>query len=96
MIANRLQDASPGLTITSSSLMRSSTSLILLLYYLALSISPTPSIYNNIGIILRSLPASRVYTKPTGDQETLTGTTLARIYYERGLTLHPVNMCLFC
>lgn len=88
-IATRLQDVPPGLEVTTATNIRSSISLVLLLYYLALSISPSPSTYNNLGIFMQALPMRRTHIKPNGEHEALTGTMLARIYYERGLDLYP-------
>ncbi|KAJ2974055.1 hypothetical protein NUW54_g11954 [Trametes sanguinea] len=86
-LAKRFQDnvlggmALPG----SGGTLRVSTSVIILLYYLALAWSPAPSTFNNLGIVLSGITDGR-----TGaDGELLDGMGLARTYYTAGLQLDP-------
>ncbi|KAI9298100.1 TPR-like protein [Neoconidiobolus thromboides FSU 785] len=65
-------------------------SLLLPLYYLSLSLYPSPSTCNNLGILLSNIPAPL----PTGNNQPpqVTGGNLALQYYSYGLTLdarHP-------
>ncbi|KAI0244842.1 hypothetical protein L0F63_001158 [Massospora cicadina] len=60
--------------------------LLLPLYYLSMSLSPSPSTCNNLGILLSNIPAS-----PQG----MSGTALALQYYTYGLNLDPRHPHLF-
>ncbi|KAJ9059566.1 hypothetical protein DSO57_1001106 [Entomophthora muscae] len=60
--------------------------LLLPLYYLSMSLSPSPSTCNNLGILLSNIPAS-----PQG----ISGTALALQYYTYGLNLDPRHPHLF-
>ena len=62
-----------------------STSVVILLYYLALAWTPSPSTYNNLGIVLSGISETR--RGPDGEQ--LDGTALARLFYTAGLQLDP-------
>ncbi|KAI0793500.1 glycosyl transferase family 41-domain-containing protein [Abortiporus biennis] len=62
-------------------------SLSILFYYLALALAPSPSIYNNLGILLSTLPVTQ--TDASGRQRELSGAILGRLYYESGLQLDP-------
>ncbi|KZT65129.1 glycosyltransferase family 41 protein [Daedalea quercina L-15889] len=90
-LAKRLQDESlanarlPGL----GGAVNVSVSLVILLYYVALSISPSPSTYNNLGILLCALSNSRTIWNTQGQRNLLNGPTLARFYYQAGLQLDP-------
>ncbi|KAI0651856.1 TPR-like protein [Trametes meyenii] len=65
--------------------LRVSTSVVVLLYYLALAWQPTPSTYNNLGIVLSGVADAR-----TGaDGEPIDGVGLARMYYAAGLQMDP-------
>ena len=64
-------------------------SLSIMFYYLALSLSPSPSTYNNMGIVLSSVSTSVLQVSPEGETSVLTGTNLARIYYTAGLQMDP-------
>ncbi|OCH96162.1 TPR-like protein [Obba rivulosa] len=69
-----------------------STSFVIILYYLALALSPSPSTYNNLGIILSVISATTTTLHDNGRPLILNGPTLAKIYYEAGLRLdstHP-------
>lgn len=82
-LAKRLQDVS----LTSSPLpnttlsFRINTSLIVLLHYLAVSLSPTASAYNNLGVAISSLSSAT--------RDALTAKQIAKGYYEEGLRLDP-------
>ncbi|KAF8527916.1 glycosyl transferase family 41-domain-containing protein [Hysterangium stoloniferum] len=73
-------------------LVRASTSLVLLFYYLALAIHPSPATCNNIGIILSTVSLSIMTTDGNGHQEVVNGQLLAYAYYKKGLShdnAHP-------
>ncbi|CDO71565.1 Glycosyltransferase Family 41 protein [Trametes cinnabarina] len=86
-LAKRFQDnvlggmALPGTNGT----LRISTSVIILLYYLALAWTPAPSTYNNLGIVLSGITDGRM----GADGELLNGLHLARTYYTAGLQMDP-------
>jgi hypothetical protein len=68
-----------------------SASLVLPLYYIALSLHPSPSTYNNLGILLSTIAASTTVLDQNGARE-VNGQALALQYYTTGLTLdrsHP-------
>ncbi|KAI0639406.1 TPR-like protein [Trametes polyzona] len=86
-LAKRFQDNVMGGMIVpdTGGTLRVSTSVVILLYYLALAWSPAPSTYNNLGIVL-----SRITDGRTGaDGELLDGVGLARMYYTAGLQMDP-------
>ena len=66
-------------------------SLAILFYYLALSLNPAPSTYNNMGIILSATASTAVYTAPDGKEIVLSGSSLAKVYYNAGLLLDPLH-----
>jgi protein O-GlcNAc transferase len=66
-----------------------SQSLVAALYYLAVSLNPTPSTYNNMGILFFSIKQSTSSIDAQGQPEAITGVTLAQMYYERGLAMDP-------
>ena len=88
-LAKRFQDSTLGhATLPGADGLRISTSVVVLLYYLALALSPAPSTFNNLGIVLSGISDAR--TGPDG--QVLDGTALARMYYTAGLQLdgkHP-------
>jgi protein O-GlcNAc transferase len=65
--------------------VRTSTSLVLLFYYLALAIYPCPATCNNMGIILSTVSVSTLTTDSNGQQEVVNGQVLAKAYYRKGL-----------
>ncbi|KAI0778188.1 TPR-like protein [Trametes elegans] len=86
-LAKRFQDNVLGGMVLpgSDGKLRVSTSIVILLYYLALAWSPVPSTYNNLGIVLSGITDGR-----TGaDGELLDGMGLARTYYTAGLQMDP-------
>ena len=70
------------------------SSILLPLYYLALALHPSPSTYNNLGILLSTIPASVTITTAKG-LETATGQTLAMAYYKAGLEKDPKHPHLY-
>ena len=66
-------------------------SLAILFYYLALSLNPSPSTYNNMGIILSTTSSTTTYMPSHGERLPLNGVTLARIYYSAGLQADPAH-----
>ncbi|KAI0669899.1 TPR-like protein [Trametes maxima] len=68
--------------------LRVSTSVVVLLYYLALAWQPAPSTYNNLGIILSGVADSRAGAG-AGGEPMVDGAGLARMYYAAGLQLDP-------
>ena len=86
-LAKRFQDGAlssapvPG----SAGGLRVSTSLVILLYYIALAWSPAPSTYNNLGIVLSGVSE----TRQGSDGEVLDGVSFARMFYTEGLRLDP-------
>ncbi|KAI0048062.1 glycosyltransferase family 41 protein [Auriscalpium vulgare] len=90
-LAERLQERrarSSVIFTESSGILRSSTSLVLLLYYLALGLQPSATIFNNLGIVIAEVSAIRNDVTRDGP---VTGPLAARTYYERGLLLHPTH-----
>jgi protein O-GlcNAc transferase len=88
-LAARVGNLAPGMCVHS---IRPGISLSVLLYYLSLALEPTPSTFNNLGITLASLPNWRTFIDMKGERQIVTGHSLAREYYERGLQLdsaHP-------
>lgn len=69
-------------------------SLALALYYLAASFDPSPSTYNNMGILLYTVKRTVIVTNAHGQRETLNGVSLAKMYYMRGLTMDPNHVHL--
>ena len=71
-----------------------SISLMLPLYYLSLSLHPSASTCNNLGILLSSIPTVATVTDTAGDgkPQQVNGQSLAMQYYSEGLRLdasHP-------
>jgi hypothetical protein len=89
-VAKRIQDGVSGIHVPIEGSLRVSPSLILLLYYLALALSPSPSLYNNVGVILSGLSAISV-RNVHGSRHNLSGQELAKTYYEMGLQLDPAH-----
>ncbi|KAF9234136.1 glycosyltransferase family 41 protein [Melanogaster broomeanus] len=61
--------------------------LVLLLHYLAASLFPNASTFNDIGVILCGLDAGELAT--TTQSQQISGREVARSYYEKGLQLDP-------
>jgi protein O-GlcNAc transferase len=68
-----------------------SQSLVAALYYLAVSLNPTPSTYNNMGILFFSINQSASLINAEGQPEAINGVTLAQMYYKRGLAMEPYH-----
>ncbi|KAA1466908.1 hypothetical protein DENSPDRAFT_766865 [Dentipellis sp. KUC8613] len=94
-LATRLQDSFIGRDLIldgSGTSIRCTPTLLLLLSYLGLALSPAPGTYNNLGIFLSSLSFTRMVTNLSGQREPLDGSAFAQLYYERGLLMdstHP-------
>jgi protein O-GlcNAc transferase len=65
----------------------SNSALVLLLHYLALSLFPCASAFNDTGVILCSI-SSRAATDPPS---VTSGRDVARLYYEKGLQIDPTH-----
>jgi len=93
-VAKRLQDFSSGSSIPIPGFgdkFHPTLSLVLLLNYLSLSLSPSAAICNNIGILLSLINPSRAFLAPSGTRHYVSGVSSARIFYEAGLMIDPVN-----
>lgn len=92
LIAKMIQDGASSIEILgeSQSDIPSSPSLVLLLYYLALSLSPSPSLYNNVGVVLSGI-SSLSMRNMDGDQGLPNRHELAKLYYETGLQQDPTS-----
>ncbi|CAG8663003.1 559_t:CDS:2, partial [Acaulospora colombiana] len=66
-----------------------SLSLIIIIYYLAISLNPTPSTYNNMGILFYTVKNSASTTNAQGNREVINGFVLAQLYYRKGLSMDP-------
>ncbi|KAI6035688.1 glycosyl transferase family 41-domain-containing protein [Pisolithus marmoratus] len=64
-------------------------SVILLLHYIAASLCPNASIYNDIGVMLCGLGPGETVTGPHG--QPMSGRDIARLYYEKGLQVDPTH-----
>ena len=64
-------------------------SLAMMFYYLALALLPSPSTYNNMGIILSMMSTSSTNMNARGGPMVLTSSRLAQIYYAAGLQMDP-------
>ncbi|CEH13751.1 O-linked N-acetylglucosamine transferase OGT [Ceraceosorus bombacis] len=73
-----------------------STSLLLPLYYLSISLHPSASTANNLGILLSSIPVVTHIVNATGQRQQLNGQALALQYYTYGLQLDPSNAHCHC
>lgn len=90
-LAKRFQDGVSGVDIpVRGTPLRVSPSLVLLLYYLALALSPSPSLYNNVGVVLSGL-SSLTYHDVTGTRQIYHAQDLASAYYEMGLQMDPTH-----
>ncbi|KAG6330678.1 hypothetical protein ID866_8412 [Astraeus odoratus] len=66
-----------------------SDGIVLLLHYVAASLYPNASIFNDIGVILCGLGPGESATGPQGQK--MSGRDIARLYYERGLQADPTH-----
>ena len=91
-MAKRIQDGVSGvdIPIRAGASIRISPSLVLLLHYMALALSPSPSLYNNVGVALSGLSAVSL-RNVHGNSQALTSQELAKSYYEMGLQLDPAH-----
>ncbi|KAG2071746.1 hypothetical protein BDR04DRAFT_486557 [Suillus decipiens] len=65
----------------------SSDALVLLLHYLALSLFPSASAFNDTGVVLCGLSSNVVPNTP----RVASGRDVARLYYEKGLQIDPTH-----
>ncbi|MCO5563109.1 hypothetical protein L7F22_016745 [Adiantum nelumboides] len=72
-----------------------STSLLLPLYYLSISLNPSASTANNLGILLSSIPAVASVQNSMGQRQQMNGQALALQYYTYGLQLDPKHPHLY-
>lgn len=85
-LAKCFQDVIPSPSATGAALDRipPSSSLLLPLYYLALTLHPSPSTCNNLGILLSTIPATMSVSTPQG-AHVYNGQLLAHQFYMQGL-----------
>ncbi|VDB99598.1 unnamed protein product [Peniophora sp. CBMAI 1063] len=91
-IARRMQELPPRTAFIPAAeglTLRSSISLDLLLNFLAEALSPSPSTCNNLGILVQSLPNTRLDFNDAGEREIITARGVARAWYDRGLNMNP-------
>lgn len=91
-LAKRVQDLPLGTAFLPSPggvALQSSISMDLLLNFLAEALSPSPSTCNNLGILVQSLPNTRLHFNDAGEQEVITAKSVARTWYDRGLRMSP-------
>lgn len=95
-LAKRFQDSTalageegiPGLGRS----IQPNTAFIIILYYVSLALEPSPSTYNNLGILLSGVSTTTVIVDADGRQQVLNGHVMANLYYRAGLQLdrtHP-------
>lgn len=86
-LARRIQEGAPiadlGLDIPHCS----NNALVLLLHYLALSLFPSASAFNDTGVVLCSLSGNAATNIP----RVASGRDVARLYYEKGLQIDPTH-----
>lgn len=91
-LAKRMQDLPPSTYFVPASdglALQSSISLDLLLNFLAEALSPSPSTCNNLGILVQSLPNTRLDLTDAGEHDVITAKSVARVWYDRGLRMDP-------
>ncbi|KAJ5934120.1 hypothetical protein N7466_003667 [Penicillium verhagenii] len=95
-----------GMAMVSSGALRSGVRDILALYYLSLSLQPSPSTANNVGILLAGIqnnPPARGLVRPNGESQHPeipgvipgSGISLALAYYNYGLHLDSRHAHLY-
>lgn len=93
-LAKHIQECPTGMIIQVPGFrhgLNADSSLLLLVYTLALALSPSAAIYNNLGLVLASI-APVVIVEPGGHHNVSKELALAQAYFERGLKLdesHP-------
>lgn len=65
----------------------SNNALVLLLHYLALSLFPSASAFNDTGVVLCSMNSNVAASAP----QVASGRDIARLYYEKGLQIDPTH-----
>ncbi|CAH7685890.1 expressed protein [Phakopsora pachyrhizi] len=88
-MARYLQDASsfssPGGVAASLDGIPPSPSLLLPLYYVAITLHPSPSTCNNLGILISTIPSSLTIYKRNEGRRVLSAQHVAHTYYIQGL-----------
>ncbi|KAL1915529.1 uncharacterized protein VTP21DRAFT_6653 [Calcarisporiella thermophila] len=92
-LAKLFQDAMAGTGANIGLSQPPTMAMLLPLYYLSLSLHPSPSTCNNLGILLATITAPI----PSGQasQQPITGSSLAMKYYTYGLQLDPKHPHLY-
>ncbi|PWN50290.1 hypothetical protein IE53DRAFT_369041 [Violaceomyces palustris] len=72
-----------------------SISLLLPLYYLSVSLHPSASTCNNLGILLSSIPLVTAVLNSQGKHQQMNGQALAMQFYTHGLQLDPTHPHLY-
>jgi protein O-GlcNAc transferase len=75
------------------SIFQATQSLVLLAEYLALSLFPTATSYNDLGILLSSFgdQSGGSRSSRSNSPDETTGQSLSRVYFEAGLEVDPDN-----
>lgn len=83
-------------TTVPGSIFQATLSLVVLADYLAFSLSPTATSYNDLGIVLSSPDSQPTIRRPpgSGSPNGATGHSLSRVYFEAGLEVDPHNVHL--
>ncbi|KAF5386146.1 hypothetical protein D9615_002508 [Tricholomella constricta] len=92
MIAKHFHEALAGATLVDGTFQSSSisTSLVLVLYYLALAIFPSAIAYNNLGAMISTLGSSMILSID-GQRKTVGTEHFITAFYRRGLQLDPTH-----
>ncbi|KAA1065350.1 hypothetical protein PGTUg99_003567 [Puccinia graminis f. sp. tritici] len=62
-----------------------SSSLLLSLYYIAITLHPSPSTCNNLGILLSTIPSTLTLNNPSQGRRVINGQQIAHTFYVQGL-----------
>lgn len=62
-----------------------SSSLLLSLYYVAITLHPSPSTCNNLGILLSTIPSTLTINNPSQGRRVINGQHIAHTFYVQGL-----------
>ncbi|PLW31325.1 hypothetical protein PCASD_13663 [Puccinia coronata f. sp. avenae] len=89
-LAKCLQDAisapmGPGEHESSLDGIPPSSSLLLSLYYIAITLHPSPSTCNNLGILLSTIPSTLTLNNPSQGRRVINGQQIAHTFYVQGL-----------
>jgi len=104
-LAKIYQDSMSNVSVMGNAKAASGVRDILALYYLSLSLQPSPSTANNVGILLASIqqncPTRACRHRPSSDMPDVpgvaigSGVSLALAYYHYGLTLDKLHAHLY-